>query len=146
MAALTAKRLTQPVVLKTVTLPATQEQVYQGGLACWDTTTGTCRKGIPSVSLIPIGFYMADKLIGASDPTVEVQLLKEIWCKYFANDGTVLTSDVGDLCYILDDQTVSQTDNTNTRSVAGRIWAVNTSGVLVELHTSAGDRLGGLDA
>ena len=42
-------------------------------------------------------------------------------------------ADVGADCYIVDDQTVAKTNGTNTRSVAGKIIAVDADGVWVKL-------------
>ena len=36
-------------------------------------------------------------------------------------------------CYIVDDQTVAATSGTNTRSVAGKVLAIETDGVWVEI-------------
>ncbi len=42
-------------------------------------------------------------------------------------------SRVGQLAYIVDDQTVAATNGNNTRSIAGRIWGVEPDGVWIEL-------------
>jgi hypothetical protein len=55
---------------------------------------------------------------------------------YFANDATnpVAATDVGKFCYILDDQTVSISDGSGLRPVAGIVYAYDsTSGVAVGL-------------
>ena len=40
---------------------------------------------------------------------------------------------MGSDCYIVDDQTVAKTNGTNTRSVAGKIIAVDADGVWVKI-------------
>lgn len=39
---------------------------------------------------------------------------------------------MGKVCYIVDDQTVAATNGGNTRSVAGKVWAIDADGVWVE--------------
>ncbi|MBI3712600.1 MAG: hypothetical protein HY253_06520 [Burkholderiales bacterium] len=44
----------------------------------------------------------------------------------------VTQADVGKSCYIVDDQTVAKTNGANTRSVAGKVLAVEPDGVWIE--------------
>lgn len=46
----------------------------------------------------------------------------------------ITTSDIGKLCYGVDDQTVALTDGTSTRSVAGTIFDVDAQGVWVDFR------------
>lgn len=49
----------------------------------------------------------------------------------------IAVADIGADAYIVDDQTVAKTDGTGTRSVAGKIIDVDTTGVWVEIkHAS----------
>jgi hypothetical protein len=43
----------------------------------------------------------------------------------------IAQADVGNDCYVVDDQTVAKTDGTGTRSVAGKVVAVDSQGVWV---------------
>lgn len=149
MTALAASRGKTVTVLNTVTLPGKTEQVYKGGIACWDTSTGLVAKAFVSVNLVPIGYYVQDQLTAASG-TVTIELFHEVRGVWFTNataGDAVVAATLGGLVYLLDDQTVAQNDATNTRSVFGRCWKIDPNmGVFVEPHTTAGDRLGGLDA
>jgi len=146
MSALAASTVRRYKKFSNIELAGKTEQVYKNGLACFDVSTGLVAKGFVSVNLKPIGWYSEDKNIGAGG-TIVVELFKEITAVWLKNDGTVVAGTVGNLCYVLDDITVSNTDNSNTRSVAGRVWAIDTTlGVLVEMSGTDGDRLGGLDA
>lgn len=54
----------------------------------------------------------------------------------FANSaaGDLITiAEIGDNCYIVDDQTVAKTDGTATRSIAGKIVDVDSAGVWVRM-------------
>ncbi|MBG6160537.1 hypothetical protein IWQ54_000187 [Labrenzia sp. EL_195] len=44
----------------------------------------------------------------------------------------ITSADIGADCYAVDDQTVAKTDGTGTRSVAGKVFDVDTVGVWVE--------------
>jgi hypothetical protein len=48
-----------------------------------------------------------------------------------ANADAITDSDVGSVCFAVDDQTVAKTDNGATRSPAGKIVQVDTIGVWV---------------
>jgi len=50
-----------------------------------------------------------------------------------ANDGSVTRTDIGGTAYIVDDQTVANTDGTGTRSAAGKITDVDADGVWVQI-------------
>jgi hypothetical protein len=54
------------------------------------------------------------------------------WANSAAGDAITL-ADVGNDCYIVDDQTVAKTNGTNTRSVAGKVRDVDAGGVWVEI-------------
>ena len=135
-------------MLDTIELASKQEAVFKSGIACFDTSTGLVAKAFVSVNLKPIGWFADSKDNSAvTSPTVVVELFREVTAVWLKNDGTVVAGTIGNLCYFIDDQTVSNTDNTNTRSVAGRVWAIDsTLGVLVQMTVPNGDRLGGLDA
>ncbi|NRA56244.1 MAG: hypothetical protein HRU23_19045 [Gammaproteobacteria bacterium] len=49
------------------------------------------------------------------------------------NDGSITRADIGNTAYIVDDQTVADTDGTNTRSAAGTIVDVDSVGVWVQV-------------
>lgn len=149
MTALAAKRGIKLRKFYTFELSAKNEAVFQGGVACIDTSTGLVAKAFVSTTLIPIGFYAEDSA-AAANKVVEVKLFREVDAAWFANDGgaPVVAADIGGLCYLLDDQTVSNTDATNTKSTFGRVWKIDTvKGVLVEPMNTAGQRVeSGLDA
>lgn len=54
----------------------------------------------------------------------------------FANSAAadeITAAEIGDNCYIVDDQTVAKTDGTGTRSVAGKVVDVDSDGVWVRM-------------
>jgi hypothetical protein len=136
MTALAKMRMTKVVKATGMALLSTAEQVYQGGLACFDTSTGLVKKGAASTTLIPIGRYREDQLV-ASGGTANVEFFRELNAMWFANSASgdlIAQTEVGSNVYVVDDQTVAKTSNSNARSIAGRVWKVDaTKGVLVEL-------------
>lgn len=112
--------------------------VYDGGMACVELSSGLLVKGAAATGLKHIGYFTevpTAGLLGDGTKTVAVRLLREITARWFANDGAaaVTLASFGNDCFILDDQTVSADDDTDSRSVAGTVWDVSASkGVLVE--------------
>lgn len=138
MAALTKPRKQRPVCMNTLKrVLANAEVAHEGGLACIDTANGDLVAGQVGTGLIPIGTFIdvgEDGVTGDGSTTfVRVRLFKEVHALWFVNDTVTPVTDanVGEACYVLDDQTV--TGNATGASKAGRVWAVDaTKGVLVE--------------
>lgn len=119
------------------------EIAYPGGLACVDTSSGAIVPGQTSTTLVPIGLFAGpettDNSAGSDPVPITVNLLKDHVFVWMVNDDTnaVVATDLLKDCYVVDDQTVSISSATSTRSVAGKVWGVSASkGVLVELVTS----------
>ena len=105
----------------------------RGELACIDTATGLLVLGATSATLLPIGYFDEDAT-GDGTTNVRVRLFRDIVIHWWANDGAtaVVAADIGSLCYVLDERTV--TGDATGASAAGRVWAVNTTnGVAVEM-------------
>lgn len=112
---------------------ATGVTVDEGELICLDTATaGLVRLGVASTTLRPIGYAM-HALTGDGTKKLAVELFDEITFHRWTNDtvAAVAATDIGDLCYIKDGRTVTATSAGN--SVAGRVWAVTTAYVDVEM-------------
>ncbi|SRR5216684_1629859 len=141
MAALTTKRQTRETRAKHIPLPlAAGQTVYQGGIACGDTSTGTVKKGASgSTTLLRIGEF--DENLDNSVPTtttnVLVNLDHEIVIRWYDNAtgaNAVAASTLFNDVYILDDHTVTTASSGNSK--AGRVWMVDsTNGVGVEMYT-----------
>jgi hypothetical protein len=82
-----------------------------------------------------VGVFLEDVDATAGARSVEVDLEREVlaqWWDNAAGGDAVLATQVGSLCYVYDDSTVTATST--GRSVCGRVWEVSpTKGVLVEL-------------
>ncbi len=136
-------------------------KAWTNGIAVLDLTTGTVKPATSaSDSFLILGKFSEDVDATAAATLVKVNLIREVRAEWFAQDATFTgvvapggasSMDVGKLAYMLDDQTVTAT--ASGRSIAGRVWAVETRGVLVErANTSTqainaiGERVGVLPA
>lgn len=53
--------------------------------------------------------------------------------KNSASGDLITRADIGNACYVVDDETVAKTSNSNARPVAGIVRDVNAAGVWIEL-------------
>jgi hypothetical protein len=141
--------MVRPHAFKTLALASTNETVYKGGLACLDRSTGLVKKATVDTDLIPIGLYLENVTV-TGNAAVEIELFEVHYGVWMANataGDAVVAANVGNLAYLLDDQTVANNDATNTRSVAGVIWKLDSArGVLVEFVKTPSHKLTSLDA
>ncbi len=132
MAALTAARNTPERAGNVLGYPVKAAvKPFQGGIAV--LSGGYAAPGTVATGLIAIGRFeeSVDNSAGAAG-AVSVQVKRGTF--KFANSAAgdlIAQADVGADCYIADDQTVAKTSATNTRSIAGKIVAVDADGVWV---------------
>ncbi len=131
--ALTSEIRRPPVTLSRERFALTVgNKAYKGGIAC--LVSGKVVPGSSATGQFRIGHFFESVDATSVEKNVVVELDREIVCRWFANAGApnaVAATDVGSLCYVYDDTTVTITST--SRSVAGRVWAVDsTKGVLVE--------------
>lgn len=106
---------------------------HQGGLAVLNA--GYAAPGTTATGLVAIGRFeeTADNATGADGAiTARVKRGKFLFANSSAGD-LIAQADVGADCYIVDDQTVAKTSATGARSRAGKICAVESAGVWVQL-------------
>lgn len=108
-------------------------RIYEGAGVVLDPT-GYARPARVAVGDKSLGraIFRADNSAGVAGAiSVEVENdFAYAWGNSAAGDAIAFT-DIGALCYWVDDQTVAKTDGTGTRSVAGRIYNVTSDGVWV---------------
>ena len=129
-------------------------KVYQGSIVVFDPSTGYGRNGYTAPGLICLG-RAETPLQGAlpapayTAPGTGAQVYDntggangQVTAYYrqgvfnFANSGAadlIAVTNIGQDCYIVDDQTVALTDGVGTRSRAGRIINVDSQGVWVQM-------------
>lgn len=115
---------------------ATNTKGYAGTIAVLNAT-GYCLSGTTAATLKCVGIFDAawDNTGGANGAfTVEPKIgVYGPFANSSAGDA-IAAVDVGADCYIVDDQTVAKTSNSSTRSVAGKVWQVDSEGVWVKFN------------
>ena len=135
MAALSANRDTQArgVVWATQTEFSGTDSTtyYQGGIVCIDQSTGKVVKGSTATGLVCLG-RCEEAVVTGTSTTEKIKALSGIfqWGNSSSSDA-IAADDIGKTCYIVDDQTVALTDGSASRSAAGVVFDVDSSGVWV---------------
>ncbi len=133
MTALTADRTTprrELAVMEKGVAAATT--IYAGSLVCL-TTAGTLTPGAAGVDLLAIGRaeeYVDNSAGIAGALNCRVLMGTFRWANSSSGDAIDI-GDVGEVCFIVDDQTVAKTDNAGARSPAGVVVDVDAQGVWV---------------
>ncbi|MGD9539084.1 MAG: hypothetical protein AB7P52_17765 [Alphaproteobacteria bacterium] len=137
--ALTADRNTPERVGALDDFPlAAATKVYAGGLACLDAA-GNAVPGATATTLIGIGRFeeQVDNSAGlAGDKTVKVRRGVFRW-KNSSDADAITKAEIGDICYVVDDETVAKTDGSASRSRAGIVDGVDSLGVWVRMGVTS---------
>ncbi len=132
--ALTADRNTPKKDGELISVPvAANAKCFAGGLAVADAN-GYAAPGSTALNLTYLGRFeeQVDNTGGANgDKSVAISRGKAF---KFANDGVdpVTQASLGQVCYIVDDETVAATNGAGTRSAAGIVVALDSNGVWVQ--------------
>lgn len=113
--------------------------IYAGTLVVM-AAGGFAEPGSEATGLTALG--RADEQVdntGGADGDKTVTLSRG--CFHFANSSAtdeITRADIGQVCYIVDDQTVAKTSNTDARSPAGIVDDVDDTGVWVNVDPTNG--------
>ncbi|PZA07784.1 MULTISPECIES: hypothetical protein [unclassified Meiothermus] len=108
-------------------------KIYQGTLVV--RNGGYAAPGSTALNLVALG--LATETVdntGGADGAKRVNVEPGIY--RFDNSAAgdaIAETDIGSDCYIVDDSTVAKTNGGGTRSVAGKVWAVDADGVWVKV-------------
>ncbi len=133
-AALTADRNTARREGELVSMGVAAAKKIFAGAIVMRSATGYATPGAATTGCVGIG--RADAQVdnsSGSDGDLTVEISKGVY--RFGNSAAadeITIASIGQDCYVVDDQTVAKTDGGGTRSVAGRIHDVDSSGVWVE--------------
>lgn len=135
MTALAASRTTPEIKGHRYNLPvATAVLIYSGALVVVNSS-GYAKPGVTGTSLRAVGVaegYVDNSSGGNGD--VDVLVRPGIFgFKNSAGGDEITAADIGATAYIVDDQTVAKTSDTNTRSPAGRICMIEDSLVYINI-------------
>lgn len=112
---------------------AANAKCYAGGIAVANAS-GYAAPGSTALNLVYLGRFeeTVDNTGGANGAkTVKIRRKKAFLWKNSAGDA-VTQAEMGKTCYIEDDETVSKTNGTGTRSAAGKVAGIDANGVWVE--------------
>lgn len=106
---------------------------FAGGLAVVDAS-GYARPGLTATTVIAVGRFESefDNSAGANGDIAARILAGVFRWENSAGGDEITAAEIGDACFIVDDQTVAKTDGTSTRSKAGVVVAVDAQGVWVD--------------
>lgn len=111
---------------------AAATKIYGGSFVVLDAA-GNAEPGSTATGKIAGGRAEepADNSAGAAGD-IKVRVTKGVfrWGNSAAGDA-ITKAEIGDTCYLVDDQTVAKTDGTGTRSAAGTVVDVDAQGVWV---------------
>ncbi|MEL7166976.1 MAG: hypothetical protein AAGL96_16015 [Pseudomonadota bacterium] len=116
-------------------LAAAAAAIFQGAIVMRNMTDGFLAQGATATGMVAVGMAKenADNATGADG---ELTVVYKQGRFHFANSAgadEITAANIGDLAWVVDDQTVALTSATNTRSPAGTIEDVDAQGVWVLL-------------
>lgn len=112
-------------------------KIFKGALVVNDA--GVMAPGRTATGLIALGVARDtyDNTSGAAGAIMGEADNGTYIFKNSAGGDEIVAADVGKDCYIVDDQTVAKTSATNTRSIAGKVFSIESTGVAVTIdHTT----------
>lgn len=114
---------------------AAGENIYQGALVARDAN-GLLVKGQTATTLQGIGRAQTPvNNTDGADGDITLSVMRSVFSFGNSAGGDEITNaDIGNDCFIVDDETVAKTDGTSTRSVAGKVYNVNAGGVWVDFR------------
>lgn len=135
MTATTVDRATPTQSGETIALPVAASTKIPAGVMVQNNASGWAVNGAATAAnrTIGISLEMADNSNG-SNGDIKVEVRRKI-VAIFGNSASgdlIAAADIGNLCYVVDNQTVAKTSDTNARPVAGKIVDVDNRGVHVE--------------
>tara|TARA_R110002020_G_scaffold10801_22_gene41103 strand:+ start:25804 stop:26217 length:414 start_codon:yes stop_codon:yes gene_type:complete len=106
--------------------------LYAGALAMLNAS-GFVTPGAVATGQICAGRVQERSVNAGAAGAVRAKVKRgNFWWKNSAAADLIAITEIGDDCFILDDETVAKTNGSNTRSVAGKVLAVDANlGVLV---------------
>lgn len=130
-----AKAINRHIIARDYTFTlASGQTVWKGALIAIKLGTGTVVEATGASDELVIGLAMESVNAASAAKPLAVEFPTPVNGIYFANGSSIAATNIGDICYVADDQTVALTPIVSGASVAGRIWGVDSvRGVLVEI-------------
>ncbi|MBN8533847.1 MAG: hypothetical protein J0L51_07120 [Rhizobiales bacterium] len=106
-------------------------KIFAGALVVNDA--GVAAPGRTATGLVAIG--RAEQTVdntGGADNAQRIRVRRGVLGFKNKSDDLVVAADIGKDCFVVDDETVAKTSATNTRSVAGKVFAIDGDTVYVD--------------
>jgi hypothetical protein len=107
----------------------TSTACWKGGMCSIDTSTGgVVKPSAGGANQVFIGFFTESLPSSAAGTKVNVQLGRKVnivWLENTDTGNTVAATDLGKVCYLKDDQTVTMS-SAGSATKAGRVWGIST--------------------
>jgi hypothetical protein len=115
-------------------LPVAANTVIWAGAMVARNATGLAVPASANNTLLVMGVTeQTANNLGGSASAMQVKYTRKAAFNFFNHPTDLVTpADIGNNCFVVDDQTVAKTSATNTRPIAGRILDVDASFVWVE--------------
>ncbi|WP_044840715.1 hypothetical protein [Thalassomonas viridans] len=107
------------------------ETIYQGAIVML-SAAGNAVKGKTATGLKPRGVAQ-EEIDNSNGADGDKGVLTRKGCHRFRNDGSVTRADIGATAYVIDDNTVANSNGGSTRSALGEITDVDAHGVWVDI-------------
>ncbi|MFV2949676.1 hypothetical protein [Pseudomonas japonica] len=126
---------------------AANARCFAGTVAVIDAT-GLVQPAKAGPGLIAVGVFehLADNYAGAVGDQVAEVLRGYFRLENSADADAITSAEIGQACYLVDDQTVAKTDGAGTRSIAGIVDGVDEVGVWVLVDPTSGVHLAAASA
>ena len=109
---------------------AVAAKINKGALVVLDA--GLAKAGLTDADVTTVGMATQTVDQAAGDTDVLVRTGTFLYANSAAADE-ITSADIGANCYLVDDETVAKTDDEASRSVAGRVRAVEAGGVWITI-------------
>lgn len=113
---------------------AAAAQAWAGGIAC-KNAAGDIVPASTSTTLVCLGRFEETKLGSAVAGAVLVKIKSGVF-RYGNSGASITKAHIGTDCFLVDDDNVHQTNGGATRSVAGKVFDVDSAGVWVLMGIS----------
>lgn len=138
MTALTSPRTVSQIAGILYSFPVKADAViYQGAIVCVDST-GYAVPAATATGLLAVGFARESQdATGLTSGAVRIEVEEAIVGMKSAGGGDAITfAEIGEIVYLVDDQTVAKTSAGGTRSVAGIVKMIEDGLVFVKFSSS----------
>ncbi|HEU4408118.1 MAG TPA: hypothetical protein VFS43_22845 [Polyangiaceae bacterium] len=108
---------------------AANTTIFQGAMVDKAATGGMAKPGAANTTDKCLGVAQSTVVNGAVAGANKVVLAYGVWKMRNSSAGDLITeADIGNDCFLVDDETVARTNGTNTRHVAGEVYKLDADG------------------